>query len=249
VIVHDTDTGIAAGAPTANACDFRGAISNGGSCTPPANGCAVQASSIINALVYNTAVDGIAALAPCSVNVHAVTLFNTGSGPARSIDGTGNGTLDVSDVILSTAPAYGTLMVTGAGNLTLTSPTDGSWFLDAANGNFRLLAATPPIDHGVTLADVPSDLDGVARPQGAAYDVGAYERPLNGYPDGGVPILDGGTSDGGGGGAIGPGIGGGQPQPIPGCHCDVGGASGVSALELLLALALAVALLRRRRAR
>jgi len=39
----------------------------------------------------------------------------------------------------------------------------------------RLRAGSPAIDAGVTLSEVSADFDGVARPQGAACDIGAYE--------------------------------------------------------------------------
>jgi hypothetical protein len=48
-------------------------------------------------------------------------------------------------------------------------------FVDPANGNFRLQADSPAIDVGVALPAVTADADGVPRPQGAAYDMGAYE--------------------------------------------------------------------------
>jgi len=48
-------------------------------------------------------------------------------------------------------------------------------FVNAAAGDFRLQAGSPAIDAGVTLAAVPTDRRGIARPQGAAYDLGAEE--------------------------------------------------------------------------
>jgi len=48
--------------------------------------------------------------------------------------------------------------------------------LDSAN-LYRPLAGSPAIDHGLTLADVTVDYAGTTRPQGAAYDIGAFEIP------------------------------------------------------------------------
>jgi parallel beta helix pectate lyase-like protein len=42
--------------------------------------------------------------------------------------------------------------------------------------DFRLRADSPAIDAGLPLAEVTHDADGVARPRGAGYDLGAYER-------------------------------------------------------------------------
>jgi len=45
----------------------------------------------------------------------------------------------------------------------------------AGPADARLKAGSPAIDAGVALKEVVADKDGVARPQGKAYDVGAYE--------------------------------------------------------------------------
>src|SRR5207302_750960 len=52
-------------------------------------------------------------------------------------------------------------------------------FVNAAANDFHLQAGSPAIDAGITLAQVPVDADGVSRPQGKAYDIGAYEFPVN----------------------------------------------------------------------
>jgi len=58
-----------------------------------------------------------------------------------------------------------------ANNLDNTDPT----FVNVGARNFQLLAGSPAIDAGVTLAYVTNDFLGVSRPQGAAYDIGAFE--------------------------------------------------------------------------
>src|SRR3989442_3952348 len=57
-----------------------------------------------------------------------------------------------------------------ANNLT-TNPQ----FVDAPNTDFHLQSTSSAIDAGATLPDVPTDYDGNPRPQGPAYDIGAYE--------------------------------------------------------------------------
>lgn len=66
--------------------------------------------------------------------------------------------------------------------------------------NFHLTGPTGniAINAGVTLSEVATDLDAVARPQGAAYDIGAYEYVMGGgLPPSGNPIYlsAGGHSD------------------------------------------------------
>jgi hypothetical protein len=58
--------------------------------------------------------------------------------------------------------------------------TPAQLFVDSRHNDYRLSPTSPAIDHGATLADVTDDLLGVARPQGAYYDVGAYEFAGNG---------------------------------------------------------------------
>jgi len=48
-------------------------------------------------------------------------------------------------------------------------------FVDAANGDFHLQASSPAINAGTALAEVTTDILGAGRPQGAGYDIGAYE--------------------------------------------------------------------------
>jgi hypothetical protein len=46
-----------------------------------------------------------------------------------------------------------------------------------ASSDFHLLAGSPAIDAGVPVSGVATDYDGVARPQGNGFDIGAYEFP------------------------------------------------------------------------
>ena len=62
-------------------------------------------------------------------------------------------------------------------NLTTSSPL----FVNAAADDFRLQAGSPAVDAGRTLTSIPLDYSGMARPQGAGFDIGAYEY-LTGAP-------------------------------------------------------------------
>jgi hypothetical protein len=55
----------------------------------------------------------------------------------------------------------------------LATPAPG--FANAAGGDFSLAAASPAVDAGAALPEVIADIQGGARPKGAAEDVGAYE--------------------------------------------------------------------------
>ncbi|HUE89001.1 MAG TPA: choice-of-anchor Q domain-containing protein [Vicinamibacterales bacterium] len=76
--------------------------------------------------------------------------------------------LDVRNVlVLGPRPAE----AADASNLSV----DARAFVDAARHDYRLAPAAPAIDTGVTLPGVSADRDGVKRPVGSKYDVGAYE--------------------------------------------------------------------------
>ena len=51
-------------------------------------------------------------------------------------------------------------------------------FVDAAIHDYHLAAGSPAINAGERLVEVATDRDGVERPQGSAYDVGAYEAAV-----------------------------------------------------------------------
>jgi len=53
--------------------------------------------------------------------------------------------------------------------------TSDPQFVDVANGNFALRSSSPAINAGQALAEVTTDINGVSRPQGGAYDIGAFE--------------------------------------------------------------------------
>jgi hypothetical protein len=51
-------------------------------------------------------------------------------------------------------------------------------YVDAGNGDLSLKANAIAIDKGATIPAVTTDKNGVARPQGAAYDIGAFEHKV-----------------------------------------------------------------------
>lgn len=61
--------------------------------------------------------------------------------------------------------------VTFANNMDHTNPL----FISPAIDNFCLRKGSPGIDSGLTLGNVKDDYAGTTRPQGAGYDIGAYE--------------------------------------------------------------------------
>jgi len=97
-------------------------------------------------------------------------------------------------------------------------------FVDAAKDDYHLVAASPAVDQGETIAEVTTDRDGTVRPQGSAYDVGAYEH-CTGASCGSVGG-NGGTS--GSGGAGGTPSGGGPAGGASGSGAATAGGTGGS---------------------
>ncbi len=147
------------------------------------------------------------------------------------------------------------------------SSTAEPLFVDAPAGNYRSAPNSPAVDKG-TSTDAPAvDIEGVARPQGAGFDIGAYElcdgdgcemgtggagggAGGNGSGGNGAGANGGSAAGNGGSGASGGSGGGGSGEAggEGGCGCRTagGGAEGRWAVWMVGA-ALAVAGLRRRR--
>lgn len=101
---------------------------------------------------------------------------------AANTDGDFNavgGTLFVSDDDEATRKTWATWI--GAGHEpSSTIATAADLFVDEAARDYHLRDASPAIDAGVTLGAVAIDIEGRARPEGFASDVGAYEFPSDG---------------------------------------------------------------------
>lgn len=99
-------------------------------------------------------------------------------GPGYGFKNDGPGTMTSGKNLLNTAAG----ITTGTGTATIAlSGTEitgvSPAFVSAASGNFRLAPSSPAVDAAVSSA-VAIDLEGNARPIGAASDLGAYERLL-----------------------------------------------------------------------
>jgi len=57
-------------------------------------------------------------------------------------------------------------------------------FVNAAAGDFHIQSGSQAVDVGITLTEVTTDYDGISRPQGTGYDMGAHE-----FQGGSTPFL------------------------------------------------------------
>ncbi|MGX5819041.1 PKD domain-containing protein [Chitinophaga lutea] len=85
-----------------------------------------------------------------------------------------------------------TILVESGNNLQY-STADAAGLLDAASGNFHLKAGSPAIDKGRDARDmgIAADFDQLPRPQGNAFDVGAFE--FNANPGNVTPVANAGA--------------------------------------------------------
>jgi hypothetical protein len=132
--------------------------------------------TVKNAVVYDTAVafryeDNIAHL-----KIWNSTLGGGIARPFRAAS-SGSGGLEVRNLlVLSSRPPE----AAHTSNWSVGPET----FVDAAANNYAIAPGSAVIDAGIALADVTTDRIGTARPQGQAYDVGAYEWiPLTAAPE------------------------------------------------------------------
>lgn len=122
-----------------------------------------------NAVVYNVSY-GVR----YEDDIQGIRLLNStfGSGVTEAFRAasSSNSVLDVQNVAFlgTSKPAQ----ASGASNLAVTSTA----FVDVSKHNYQLSAGSSAADKGVTLGEVTTDRQGTKRPQGQAYDVGAYER-------------------------------------------------------------------------
>jgi parallel beta-helix repeat protein len=64
----------------------------------------------------------------------------------------------------------------GSGTVSTDNLTSNPLFVDPATKNFKLQPSSPAIDKGRTIPEITKDFFGNPRPQGRAYDIGAYEH-------------------------------------------------------------------------
>lgn len=157
--------------------------------------------SVQNVLSYNNGSYGVDVASP-SVVINSSVFYNNGTAGLCASHGTSFTATNVfsigntSNVQTSCNGLPGTINV-------VTSVVTGSasaHFVDAANGDFRLCTgvgtpancasgASSGLNNGSTLGGIYNiDILNVARPQGTAYDIGAYEMLAAGPPTLGVAI-------------------------------------------------------------
>lgn len=143
-------------------------------------GIQVYATSSPNYVYNNTSYNnGKTGYAGCCYG--GIQLYNAPGTVVRNNIVFSNGNDYVQDDGFSDGSTYLTNLCGTSGHgcdLTTSDPR----FVNAGSGNFALQSNSPAIDAGTTLAAVATGFDGVVRPQGPAYDIGAYESATGATP-------------------------------------------------------------------
>jgi Right handed beta helix region len=127
---------------------------------------------IKNNVAHSNGVGGIAAYQVSNHKFYNNTVYN------NSIVENGNGNEIRNNIV------FGGNIDSGGSNTVLSNNLVGvnPKFVNASTGDFRLQTGSPGIDTGVNLSGnaVITDIEGVSRPQGCCYDMGAYEYGSSG---------------------------------------------------------------------
>lgn len=110
------------------------------------------------------------------INTSGVTgnLLNRSSGTFTIINSIAYGYTLIQETEVTAQYSRFDNQVSGTGNVSA-----NPLFVDPASGDYHLSTGSPCIDSGTSVNAPSTDLDGLSRPQGAGYDMGAYEGAYN----------------------------------------------------------------------
>jgi hypothetical protein len=145
-----------------------------------------------NNKIYNNIVANIdSSLRPCGIGCGGIMVYDWGSSNLV-YNNTVTGIVAASAIQISSGASNSRVINNIAyGNTTNIQNDSGSTilshnlttqplFMNPAQLDFHLQATSSAINAGTTLTEVQLDFDGVTRPQGGAYDIGAYEFSYGG---------------------------------------------------------------------
>ena len=140
-----------------------------------------QAANLDDVYVYNNTVYGTTSSAGLNIGVDSNALIennlvydNNGyNGVQASISGA-NVTSDYNAWYNPSGTGWG-YSSEGSHSIAMTAAQAAACVTNAAAENFTLLAGSVAINHGVAISSFADDYLGTLRPQGGAWDIGAYE--------------------------------------------------------------------------
>jgi parallel beta-helix repeat protein len=142
--------GIVIGTGTQNVLSYNNIVySNGGYA-------AIQVNGNSGAKIYNNTVYGNSA-------EYGIQYFNNSNLAIRN------------NIVYASGPSFGDF-AGNTGVILSNNMISDPKLVNAAGADFRLQSSSPAIDAGVSFSEILTDLEGISRPQGSAYDIGAFEN-------------------------------------------------------------------------
>jgi len=185
-LFREATSGIAADEVIFNRCEF--IADSGDDCITNVSNTVVDAYTIKNCILR----DGLMGYdSPSTTNAHVKFYNNTVVGNATGADVNLRGDFqnnifanNTDDVVLGANSDKADFITNafeeqtdsgGFGSGNIFGITSNDEFADEGSNDFHLKAGAQSIDAGTVIAVVTVDYDGVSRPQGSSYDIGAYE--------------------------------------------------------------------------
>jgi parallel beta-helix repeat protein len=127
-----------------------------------------------NNLIYNNT-SGVAINGGSNNQIYNNTVYgNTSNGYAGiEISSGSSGTIVKNNILWQNS--YDSISDSGAGTIQSNNLTTDPKFMNASANDFHLQSTSPAVNAGATISQVTTDKDGVIRPVGCCYDIGAYE--------------------------------------------------------------------------
>jgi Right handed beta helix region len=126
---------------------------------------------VYNNIVYNEEEAINAYKSSSNTQIYNNTLYNNSTFGIGVQDSSVTGAKIKNNIVYQGSGIYDSGSGTIISNNLLTDPK----FINPSAHNFSLQAGSSAIDRGVAISAVPNDFGGMPRPQGAGYDIGAYE--------------------------------------------------------------------------
>jgi hypothetical protein len=130
---------------------------------------------VYNNILYNNQSGIQVGIAGSNIKVYNNTIYHNVGGAAGIFVNSGMQNVEVRNNIVYQNGAGVMCQDSCPGLVTSNNLTANPNVVDAGKANFHLQGGSPAIDQGVTISTVSTDCDGTPRPQGADYDIGAYE--------------------------------------------------------------------------
>lgn len=158
---------------------LRASVIHGNATISGGTGCGIILGSGDNNIAYNNIIRDhpgcgilVGVNSPSNTKVYNNTVYNNGLEAVDLYSG-GSNTSVKNNIFYQNG---GTIIDRGAsGTIATNNYASDPSFLNSGSNDFHLQSGSAAIDAGATLTEVTTDFDGNVRPQGSAYDIGAYE--------------------------------------------------------------------------